>query len=76
MARITAMQIFISNIERIRKERGLTQTELANVLGTKQPAISRLLRGEEEITLGRAEKWAECLGVSLAELILQEEFSK
>lgn len=76
MKRLSAMQIFISNLERIRKERNLTQTELADLLGTKQPAISRLLRGEEDITLTRAEKWAELLGVPFADLVLQPEFSK
>jgi transcriptional regulator with XRE-family HTH domain len=76
MKRFTAMQTFILNVERIRKERGITQTELAESLGTKQPSISRVLRGEEDITLTRAEAWAAALGVSLADLVLQIEFAK
>ena len=76
MARLTAMQIFIRNLERIRVDRGLTQTDLAEILGTKQPSISRLLRGEEDVTLSRAEKIAKSLGLTLADLVLEEEFAK
>lgn len=76
MAKCEVMQTFISNVQRIRAERGLTQAELAAILGTKQPSISRVLRGDEEITLSRAESFAKALGVPLAELILEPEFSK
>jgi transcriptional regulator with XRE-family HTH domain len=51
MKRLTAMQNFIQNLIRIRKDRGLTQTDVAELIGTKQSAISRLERGEEDITL-------------------------
>ena len=76
MTKLTAMQTFIDNVERIRKDRGITQTDLAEALGTKQPSVSRVLRGEEDITLSRAEAWAKALGVSLADLILVHEFAK
>lgn len=76
MKRLTAMQTFIENIERIRKERGITQADLAELVGTKQPTVSKVLRGEEEITLSRAEKWAQALDVDLAELVSQHIFSK
>ncbi len=65
----SAMQTFIDNINRIRAERGMTQADLAAVVGTKQPSVSKILRGEEEMTLTRAEKWADALGVDLAELV-------
>ena len=76
MRKLTAMQIFIANVDRIRRERGMTQADLAESLGTKQPSISRVLRGEEDITITRAEAWAKALGVSLAELVVEKEFSK
>ena len=76
MRKLTAMQIFIANVDRIRRERGMTQADLAESLGTQQPSISRGLRGEEDITITRAEAWAKALGVSLAELVVEKEFSK
>ena len=63
------MQIFIANLERIRTERGLTQVQLAEKLGTTQGNISRLLSGGEEVTLSRCEKIAEALGIEVAELV-------
>ena len=76
MKKCSAMNTFIQNVQRIRRERNITQTQLAEVLGTKQSAVSRVLRGDEELTLSRAERWAEALGVELADLVLQPEFSK
>lgn len=74
--RKSAMQTFIDNINRIRHERGLTQAQFAELVGTKQPSISKILRGEEEVSLSRAEKWAEALGVELAELVTSNIFVK
>lgn len=69
MARLTAMQIFIQNLERIRAERAMTQTDLAELLGTSQGNVSRLLNGGEDVTLTRCEKIAKKLGVRLSEML-------
>ena len=69
MTRSVAMQTFIENLERIRVERGLTQVELAELLGTTQGNVSRLLSGGEDIRLSRCEKIAEQLGVTLVEML-------
>lgn len=69
MAKSTAMDAFILNLNRIRKERGMTQADLAELLGTTQGSISRLLSGAEDVTLTRLERIAEKLGVSRSELI-------
>jgi transcriptional regulator with XRE-family HTH domain len=69
MARYEAMKVFIDNLERIRVERGLTQTELADLLGTTQGNVSRLLGGGEDIRLSRCQKIAESLGVKLTEML-------
>jgi len=76
MKRLNAMQHFIANMIRIRKDRGMTQTDLADLIGTKQSAISRLERGEEDITLTRAEAIAEALSVELSEMVTSPELSK
>jgi transcriptional regulator with XRE-family HTH domain len=76
MKRLNAMQHFIANMIRIRKDRGMTQTDLADLIGTKQSAISRLERGEEDITLTRAEAIADALSVELSEMVTSAELSK
>lgn len=76
MKRLTAMQHFIANMIRIRKDRGMTQTDLAELIGTKQSAISRLERGEEDITLSRAEAICDALSVELSEMVTSPELSK
>lgn len=69
MARFNAMKTFIEHLERIRVERGLTQVELAELLGTTQGNISRLLSGGEDIRLSRCQRIAEKLRVPLVEML-------
>lgn len=69
MPKFTAMQSFIQNLDRIRKDRGMTQAELAELLGTSQGNISRLLNGGEDVTLSRCEAIARKLKVPLVEMI-------
>jgi len=63
------MKTFIDNLERIRVERGITQVELAELLGTTQGNVSRLLSGGEDIRLSRCQRIANALKVSLVEMI-------
>lgn len=76
MKRLNAMQDFIANMIRVRKDRGMTQTDLAEMIGTKQSAISRLERGEEDITLSRAEAISHALNVELSEMVTSPELLK
>jgi transcriptional regulator with XRE-family HTH domain len=50
---------------RLRIERGLTQAELAELVGTKQPSIARLERGDSEPSLTFLRKVAAALGARL-----------
>lgn len=50
---------------RLRRLRGLTQEELAERMGTKQPAIARLERGYENTTLKTLVAAAEALGATV-----------
>jgi DNA-binding XRE family transcriptional regulator len=52
-------------IARLRIERGLTQAQLAELVGTKQPSIARFERGDAEPTLTFLRKLAEALGTRL-----------
>jgi DNA-binding XRE family transcriptional regulator len=52
-------------IARLRIARGLTQTQLAQMVGTKQPSIARLEKGDSTPSLAFLEKLAEALGARL-----------
>lgn len=56
---------FVQMIIEVRLKKGLTQKELAEKMGTKQSAISRLERGVANPSLHFLRKWAEALGVEL-----------
>jgi transcriptional regulator with XRE-family HTH domain len=49
----------------LRKTLGLSQKELADKLNTKQSAISRIEKGEQNISIGLLEKIADALGVEV-----------
>ena len=54
-----------SLIER-RNELAISQTELARLIGTKQPAISRLEKGDYNTTLSTFFKVAEALDLEIS----------
>lgn len=56
----------IEKLVKVRKAQGLSQTELANLCGTKQPAIARMESGlVGKVSLDFIAKVALILGVSL-----------
>lgn len=48
-----------------RKQLNISQAELAKMVGTQQPAISRLERGDGNITVGALRRIADALGADL-----------
>lgn len=52
-------------VARLRMKLGLTQTQLAEMVGTKQPSIARLESGEGSPSLSFLEKVAEALGAEV-----------
>jgi transcriptional regulator with XRE-family HTH domain len=52
-------------LARLRILRGLTQQQLAERVGTRQPSIARLESGREEPKLGFLRRVAEALGARL-----------
>lgn len=55
-------------IRKIRERFGLTQTELAKLLGVSQPRIARMEK-QNTITLEVLKKIADKLGVSVKDLV-------
>ena len=56
------------NIRKLRTERHMTQTELAEALGMSQSAICQFERGSVIVSLPTAKAIADFLGVSVDEL--------
>lgn len=57
-------------LREIRKEKGLTQTELAKLSGVSRVTINRLEKGTlKETTIGTLTKIAACLDVNLDTLV-------
>lgn len=53
----------IVELKRIVEERGLTQDQLAQLVGVDQPTVSKVLRGRlSSITLDRLIRWLTLLG--------------
>jgi DNA-binding XRE family transcriptional regulator len=53
-------------LKKIREEAGMTQLEVAEKLGTKKSAISRIENHAQDIRLSTLEKYAAILGKRLA----------
>lgn len=60
---------FPTNLRRIRKERGLSQTTLAEMVGVSQTSISYYEKSVEYPTIDRVYDLARALGVNVEELI-------
>lgn len=66
-------QIVAENMRRLRKERKLTQEELAHRSGLSGTYISCLERQQQTISLKTLERVAEALGVPVAECLRPQE---
>ena len=64
------MQIVVGrNIRRLRRERGLSQEDLADEIGVHRTYMGGVERGERNLTLRSLERLAERLGVSPLSLL-------
>jgi ribosome-binding protein aMBF1 (putative translation factor) len=55
----------VLQIIKLRQRRGMTQSDLAKAIGTRQANVSRLERFDANLTLGTLEKVAQALGANL-----------
>ena len=56
-------------LQNARKEAGLTQSELAKILGVKQATVSKYESGEIDVTIAQLEQLADALNISLFSLL-------
>ncbi|WP_158602369.1 helix-turn-helix domain-containing protein [Cohnella endophytica] len=67
-------QLIGARVRSIRKSKGLTQEQLAELASTSHSYIGDLERGERNVTLQSLEKVSEALGVNFFELFNYGEF--
>lgn len=60
---------FGTNVQKIRKERNLSQEKLAELAGLHRTYIGMIERAEKNITLCNMEKIAKALGVDIKDLL-------
>lgn len=61
--------IFISRLEKMRKEKGFTQRELASKVGVNEVSMSRYIKGERVPTVTTIVSIAQVLGASVDYLV-------
>lgn len=64
-----AADLFRHNVRFIMDRDGITMQALAERVGTSRPGISRILSGQDGVTLNRAERIAKALGEPLFALL-------
>lgn len=65
------------NIKRLRKEKGLTQDELARMAGyTDRSSIAKIERGVVDLSQSKIKQFADIFGVSQSSLMGWEEDKK
>lgn len=57
------------NLKRMREERNIKQSELANAVGISQSMLAQLERGTKNLTVNLALDIAKALNISINELI-------
>lgn len=71
------MNKILQNIETIRKEKGIKQSEIADKLGIAQPSYSRYFTESGDMKLSMLQRIADILEVSLVDIIIyQEKYEK
>jgi transcriptional regulator with XRE-family HTH domain len=68
-AEVDPPHILASNVYRLRKDRGITQEQLAEAVGVRQPRIAEVERGDANPRLLTLSKLAFALGVPVAALL-------
>lgn len=62
-------RVFAAQVRRIRTERGLSQERLADLTGLHRTYVGSVERGERNISIDNMERFAQALGVTVADLV-------
>lgn len=64
-----AQRLFAANMRRIRKEKGLTQEQVAEAAGLHPNYVSSVERGERNISIRNIERIASALDAAMPDLL-------
>jgi transcriptional regulator with XRE-family HTH domain len=67
--KVDSLNNFRANVNRIMKDRGLSLRAAAELAGMGYPFLHRIVSGKSNPSIDVADKLADALGVSLADLI-------
>jgi transcriptional regulator with XRE-family HTH domain len=73
MAEETLARRFGKLVRRLRQEKGYSQEEFSFRVGLHQTYVSSVERGERNVTIQTADRIAEALGTTLADLFTELE---
>lgn len=71
---IITYSLYNMNIKKHIKNKGFTISKVAELMGVKQPALSKMLDGNP--TINKLQEIADIIGVSLSELVADEASEK
>jgi transcriptional regulator with XRE-family HTH domain len=63
------LEIFGRNVQRYRKEKGISQEKLAEIAGVHRTYVGMIERAEKNITLRNIEKIANALELNIKDLL-------
>lgn len=72
----SVFQLIGARVRNIRKSKGLTQEQLAELASTSHSYIGDLERGARNVTLQSLQKVSDALGVNFFELFIYGEFTE
>jgi transcriptional regulator with XRE-family HTH domain len=65
----SARIVFANNVRELRRERGLSQEELAEECGLHRTYVGSVERGERNVSIDNMERIAKALQVNLKEML-------
>lgn len=68
-----ARLVYARNLRALRVNRGLSQEDLANLAGLHRTYIGSVERGERNISIDNMERLARALGVTISDLLKDDE---
>ena len=64
-----------TTLRELRKSAGLSQDDIAQIIGVTSPTVSRMERGVRTINLDQAAAWVEACGARLAVLRTEDDWN-